>query len=100
VHVLAASFAWSDVETWESLYDVYRHDYNGNAVVCGNAFTYNSHNNLVLISEDKNVILEGLDGYIVAAGADTLMICRRKNEDMVFRFSSDVELKKLIDKKN
>ena len=53
----------------------------------------------MLVSEDKNVILEGLDGYIVAAGADTLMICRRKNEDMVFRFSSDVELKKLIDKK-
>ena len=99
VHVLAASFAWSDVETWDSLYDVYRHDQNGNAVVCGNALTYDSHNNLVLVSEDKNVILEGLDGYIVAAGADTLMICRRKSEDMVFRFSSDIELKKLIDKK-
>ena len=99
VHVLAASFAWSDVETWDSLYDVYRHDNNGNAVVCGNAFTYNSHNNLVLVSEDKNVILEGLDGYIVAAGADTLMICRRQHEDMVFKFASDVELKKLIDKK-
>ena len=99
VHVLAASFGWSDVETWDSLYDVYRHDQNGNAVVCGNALTYDSHNNLVLVSEDKNVILEGLDGYIVAAGADTLMICRRKSEDMVFRFSSDIELKKLIDKR-
>ena len=98
VHVLAASFGWSDVETWDSLYDVYRHDQNGNAVVSGNALTYNSRNNLVLVSEGKNVILEGLDGYIVAAGADTLMICRRKNEDMVFKFSSDMELKKLIDK--
>ena len=98
VHVLAASFGWSDVETWDSLYDVYRHDQNGNAVVSGNALTYNSRNNLVLVSEGKNVIIEGLDGYIVAAGADTLMICRRKNEDMVFKFSSDVELKKLIDK--
>ena len=68
-------------------------------MVCGNAFTYDSHDNLVLISEDKNVILEGLDGYIVATGADTLMICRRQHEDMVFKFASDVELKKLIDKK-
>ena len=82
------------------VYDKYgEKDQNGNAVVCGNALTYDSHNNLVLVSEDKNVILEGLDGYIVAAGADTLMICRRKSEDMVFRFSSDIELKKLIDKK-
>lgn len=99
VHVLAASFGWSDVETWDSLYDVYRHDQNGNAVVCGNVFSYDSHDNLVLVQDGKNVILEGLDGYIVAAGPDTLMICRRRNEDMVFRFSSDVELKKLIDKK-
>ena len=100
VHVLAASFGWSDVETWGSLYDVYRRDTNGNAVVSGNAFTYDSRNNLVLVSEDKNVILEGLDGYIVAASDTTIMVCRRKSEDMVFRFSSDVELKKLIDKKN
>ena len=99
VHVLAASFGWSDVETWGSLYDVYRRDTNGNAVVSGNAFTYDSRNNLVLVSEDKNVILEGLDGYIVAASDTTIMVCRRKSEDMVFRFSSDVELKKLIDKK-
>ena len=99
VHVLAASFGWSDVETWGSLYDVYRHDANGNAVVSGNAFLYNSKNNLVLVQDGKNIILEGLEGYIVAAGADTLMVCRRKNEDMVFKFSSDVELKKLIDKK-
>ena len=99
VHVLAASFGWSDVETWGSLYDVYRRDANGNAVVSGNAFTYDSRNNLVLVSEDKNVILEGLDGYIVAASDTTIMVCRRKSEDMVFRFSSDVELKKLIDKK-
>ena len=30
---------------------------------------------------------------------DTIMVCRRKNEEMVFRFASDVELKKLIDNK-
>ena len=99
VHVLAASFGWSDVETWDSLYDVSMHDNDGNAIISGNVFTYDSHNNLVLVSEDKNVILEGLDGYIVAAGADTLMICRRKNEDLIFRFASDVELKKMIGKK-
>ena len=99
VHVLAASFGWSDVETWDSLYDVYRHDKDGNAVVSGNAFLYNSRNNLVLVQDGKNIILEGLDGYIVAAGADTLMICRRKSEDMAFKFASDVELRKLIDKK-
>ncbi|MBP5547004.1 MAG: mannose-1-phosphate guanylyltransferase [Bacteroidales bacterium] len=101
VHVLTASFAWSDVETWESLYDVSRHDRNGNALFGADVFTYNTRNCLVVMpaDQDKTVILEGLDGYIVAANEDTLMVCRRKNEEMVFRFASDVELKKLIDKK-
>jgi len=26
-------------------------------------------------------------------------VCRRQNEELVFKFSSDVELKRLIDKK-
>lgn len=101
VHVLAASFGWSDVETWDSLYDVAPRDGNGNAILSGNVFTYDTRNSLVVIPDDhsKTVVLDGLDGYIVAASDNTLMICRRKNEDMIFRFSSDVELKKLIDKK-
>lgn len=101
VHVLAASFGWSDVETWDSLYDVSHNDHNGNAIVSGNVFTYDTHNCLVVMpnDSDKTVVLEGLDGYIVAASDDTLMVCRRNHEEQVFRFASDVELKKLIDNK-
>jgi mannose-1-phosphate guanylyltransferase len=101
VHVLAASFGWSDVETWDSLYDVSTHDHNGNAILCGNVFTYDTRNSLVVMPDDctKTVVLEGLDGYIVAANENTLMVCRRKSEEQVFRFANDVELKKLIDKK-
>lgn len=101
VYVMAASFGWSDVETWDSLYDVSPRDANGNAVLSGNVFTYDTHNTLVVMPDDhtKTVVLEGLDGYIVAANENTLMVCRRKNEEQVFRFANDVELKKLIDKK-
>ena len=98
VHVMTASFGWSDVETWDSLYSVARHDANGNAIFSHNVFTYNTKNTLVVTPQDENktIVLEGLDGYIVAANRDTLMVCRRENEEMVFKFSSDVELKKII----
>ncbi len=102
VHVMSASFGWSDVETWESLYDTTRHDKDGNALFSeGNVFTYDTRNTLVVTPSglNKTMVLEGLDGYIVAANDDTIMICRRKNEEMIFRFASDVELKKLIDNK-
>ena len=101
VHVLAASFGWSDVETWDSLFDVLPHDKQGNAILSGNVFTYDTKNTLVVMPDDpgKTVVVEGLDGYIVAASPDTLMICRRASEDRVFQFASDVELKRLIDDK-
>lgn len=101
VHVLSASFGWSDVETWDSLYDVSQRDGQGNAIVSGNVFTYDTRNCLVVMPTDntKTIVLEGLDGYIVAASDDTLMVCRRQNEEQVFRFASDIELKKMIDKK-
>lgn len=101
VYVLAASFGWSDVETWGSLYDVFRHDQNGNTVLGGNVFIYDTHNCMVALPNDpgKTVVLEGLDGYIVAASDDTLMVCRRSSEEKIFKFANDVELKQLIDKK-
>lgn len=101
VYVLAASFGWSDVETWGTLYDTVPHDDNGNAIVRGNVFSYDTHNCLVSMPQDeeKTIVLEGLDGYIVAASDDTLLICRRTSEEQVFRFASDVEMKKLVEKK-
>ena len=96
VHVLAASFGWSDVETWDSLYSVFRHDRNGNAIVNGLAVTYNTRNCVVLVPDDKTVVLDGLDGYIVASTEDTLLVCRRKDEDKIFKYASDVEMQELL----
>ncbi len=96
VHVLAASFGWSDVETWDSLYGVFRHDKAGNAIVNGLAVTYDTHNCVVIVPADKTVVLDGLNDYIVAADEDTLLICRRKNEDKIFKYASDVEMQQLL----
>lgn len=98
VHVLTASFGWSDVETWESLYNVSSRDSRGNAIQ-GEVFTYNTHNCLIDIPDGTTAVIDSLDGYIVASAGSTLMICPRNREDMVFRFASDVELKELIDNK-
>lgn len=95
VHVMEASFGWSDVETWESLHGVFRHDKDENAIVNGNVLTYDTRNCVVAVPEGQNAVLEGLDGYIVAASSDTLLVCRRQSEGQLFKFSSDVELSKL-----
>lgn len=102
VQVLEASFGWSDVETWDSLYDVSARDAQGNAMLgSDNVFLYNTRDCIVAMpgNRDRTIVLEGLDGYIVAASDDALMVCRRSSEDLIFKFANDVELKKMIDHK-
>ena len=96
VHVMEASFGWSDVETWDSLYDTCNKDTNGNVILGGNVFTYDVHNTVVHMPDtDHTVVLDGLDGYIVAADQTTLMVCRRDQEERIVKFRSDVEFRKL-----
>ncbi|KWW30210.1 MAG: mannose-1-phosphate guanylyltransferase [bacterium P3] len=100
VYVIRASFGWSDVETWESLYSTVPHDDRANAIVSGNVFSYDVSGCVVHVPSDKTVVLQGLDGYIIAGNNDTILVCRRDQEERLFNFSSDVELFKLTQDNN
>ena len=95
VHVLEASFGWSDVETWDSLYNTVPHNANGNAFVSGKVFDYDVHNCVVHLPADKTLVLQGLSDYIVAGDENTILICRRDQEDNLFKYSSDVEMQRM-----
>lgn len=92
VYVLEASFGWSDVESWETLYTTLPPDTNGNCIVSGNVFAYDVKNTIVHIPANRTLVLQGLDGYIVAGDRDTLLVCKREAEDRIVKFASDVEL--------
>ena len=94
VYVMEAEFGWSDVETWDSLYMAMPKEKDGNAVASGHVVTYDTHNCIVHLHPDKYAVIQGLDDYIVAAGQDTLMICRRDQEEQLMKFNSDIELMK------
>ena len=96
VYVLEASFPWSDVETWDLLYNTYPHDDNGNSIISGTVFPYEVHNTVVHIPENKTVVVQGLDGYIIAGDGNTLLICPRDQEDRIVKFASDVELNLML----
>lgn len=98
VYVLETSFGWSDVETWDLLHTALPHDNNGNVIVSGNVFTYDVHETVVHIPAGRNIVLQGLDGYIVAGDEKTILICRRDQEDRIVKFASDVELSEIMSK--
>jgi mannose-1-phosphate guanylyltransferase len=94
VYVLTADFGWSDLGTWGSLYDNKEKDTNGNVIQGENVLVYDSRNCIINLSNEKVGVLQGLDGFIVAESNDTLMICRKEDEQQIKQFVTDVRIEK------
>lgn len=94
VYTLAVDFGWSDLGTWGSLYTIREKDANKNAAVGNNIMLYNTHNCIVNVPNDKLVVLQGLDGYIVVEEDNTLLVCRKEDEQQIRQFVADVKVEK------
>ncbi|MGF7140319.1 mannose-1-phosphate guanylyltransferase [Roseimarinus sediminis] len=94
VYVLCADFGWSDLGTWGSLWDNSEKDEAQNAVNAANVKLYDTNNCIVNITDDKLVVIQGLDGYIVAQSDNTLMICKKEEEQQIRQIVNDVKISK------
>ena len=94
VYVLCSDFGWSDLGTWGALYESSERDSQGNVVAGENVMLYGSKDCIVNMPNDKLVILQGLDGYIVVESEDTLLVCRKDDEQQIRQFVNDVRLNK------
>lgn len=94
VFVIPADFGWSDLGTWNSAYTNLSKDENGNAVTSENVITYDSRNSLISAPEEKLLVLQGLEDFIVVDTKDVLLICKKENEQQVKEFLSEVKKKK------
>lgn len=93
VHVVLADFDWSDLGSWNSLYDISDKDSNGN-VIDGNAILYDSKNCIIKGPKDKIIVVEGLSEYLVADHGNALLICNKNHEKKFREFFNDVKNKK------
>lgn len=87
IYTIPADFGWSDLGSWGSLHTLLPQDDYNNATVGENVKLFNCNNCIVHTSEEKQVVLEGLDNYIVAEKGNRLLVCRLKNEQMIKEFS-------------
>lgn len=87
IFVMPADFGWSDVGTWGSLLTLAEKDADGNAVIGSNVKLFESKNNIIHTSEERKVVVQGLDGYIVAEKDNTLLICKLDEEQRIKIFS-------------
>ncbi len=94
VFVMISDFGWSDLGTWGSLYETRNKNEDGNSIVGKNVLLYDSKNCIINMPNDKLVVLQGLDDYIVVESENTLLICRKTEEQQIRQFVNDVKIAK------
>ncbi len=94
VYVLCSDFGWSDLGTWGSLYENRQKNDSGNAIVGKDVIMYDSQNCIINMPENKLVVIQGLNDYIVVDSQDILLICRKDDEQQIRQFVNDVRIEK------
>ena len=79
VCVVPTNPEWSDIGSWESLWDICQKDENNN-VLDGNAATLNTKNSLIH-SKKKLIAVAGLDNIVVVETDDAILIMNKNDND-------------------
>lgn len=73
----AGGLEWSDVGSWDALFDVLLPDERGNVVVNSQHMSLETSNCLVYSTERKLLVTIGVDDLILIDSGDALLVCRR-----------------------
>ena len=94
VYVIPSSFGWSDLGTWNSAYDNFSKDYLDNAVAGNNVVVIDSKKCMVHVPDEKLVLLQGLDDFIIVDTPDVLLVCQKTKEQEIKEYVAEVKRKK------
>ena len=98
VHVIPADLGWSDLGTWNSIYENADKDEVENASKSKYLLSYNSKGNLVKMKKNKALVIDGLENYIIVDTDKALLICPRDNDQLLKEYIQDLKTLKKGDK--
>lgn len=91
VYVMCTDIGWSDLGTWSSLHEHSSVDKNGNSLIRGAIFSYESEGNIFNISPGKIAVIQGLKDYIVVDSDNVLLIVKKDEEQNIKKYLEDVK---------
>lgn len=94
VYVIPSSFGWSDLGTWKSLFENSKKETDGNVINGKFILNYNTSNSLICTTQNKAIIVEGLENYIVVDTESALLVCSMEKDQLIKTFVSDLKLNK------
>ena len=87
IYTIPADFGWSDLGTWGSLRTLMDRNEDGNAVVGNDVRLYDCRNCIVHVPDLQRVVIQGLEGCIVAQHGDRLIVCSLDREQDITSYS-------------
>ena len=80
----AGGLGWSDVGSWDSLFEVLLPDMNGNVSVNSQHLPLDTHNALVYsVDEQRLVVTIGMDDVVIVDAGDVLLVCKTDQSQKV-----------------
>ncbi len=92
VYVETVTFGWNDLGTWSALYDMSPKNRDGNVTQRCQVLSYNSSGNIFAVKNDKLVVVDGLQDYIIADAGDVLLICPKSQEQRIKQMVTDAKV--------
>ncbi len=89
IFVCPAQFGWSDLGTWGSLLLNSQADAHGNVTVGSSVQLFESSGCIVHVPQEKKVVIQGLEGYIVAERDNNLLVCKLSEEQRIKDFCNE-----------
>jgi len=91
VFVCLGNFTWSDLGSWGSIHEISPKDEHNN-VIKGKALLYDTRNSIIRASSpDMLIVVQGLNGYLVAEFGNVIIVCEKDKEDQFRKFVNDVK---------
>ena len=94
VNVIPGDFGWSDLGTWGSVYNKVKKDKNKNVIQAKMSLIQDSKSNMLHVSSEKLLVVDGLSDFIVVDSDDVLMILPREKEQDVKKLLNEVRQNK------
>jgi len=89
--VIPADFGWSDVGSWDSVWEVLEHDSSGN-VTTGPAIAMDTHNSLIQAEDSVLTTVVGLDDVVVVSTADAVLVAARSKAEQVKQLVEELKV--------
>jgi mannose-1-phosphate guanylyltransferase len=95
VFMLQGDFGWSDVGSWDALWEISAKDNKGNVLTGGGKAIFEDTEGSLVYSPQKLVALVGIKDLIIVETKDALLICKKGSSQNVKKIVEALEEKHL-----